>query len=229
MDISGFNYISLGKDCSPAIALRSLNLNNRTYPFDWIGSNFTGLCECIQNDFDQFHKLVHMGTQHKIVSDYYNFEYPHDYPYTNTQNYEIGDIANFAKSCRVNEGYQEHIYEVLEKYIRRIQRFRDTLRDKTKPLIFLHRGAYENAVTLKRILEKTYERKSLIVVVATDEDLTNINCADVYVVACNPEKNGTWNETEIWKQGINKAILLYNYFHPPTPEILSKKMPMYLS
>ena len=229
MDISGFHYISLGKDCSPAIALRTLNLNIQSYPFDWIGSNFDGLYECIQNDFDQFHKLVHMKPTAKIVADYYNFEYPHDYPYTNTQHYEIGDIANFAKSCKVNDDYQEHIYEVFEKYIRRIQRFRDTVNDKTRPIIFLHRGTYENAVKLKYTLEKTYNRKNIIVVVATEEDLTNINCADVYVVACNPEKNGTWNEANIWKEGINKAILLYNYFHPPAPEILSKKMPMYLS
>ena len=34
-----FNYLTIGQDCSPAAALRNLNLRDFALPFDWVVSN----------------------------------------------------------------------------------------------------------------------------------------------------------------------------------------------
>lgn len=38
-----FNYLTIGNDCSPAAALKNLNLREFTLPFDWVVSNINGL------------------------------------------------------------------------------------------------------------------------------------------------------------------------------------------
>ena len=38
-----FNFITIGYDCSPASALRGLNMRQFALPFDWVESNITSL------------------------------------------------------------------------------------------------------------------------------------------------------------------------------------------
>ena len=40
-----YNYLTIGYDCSPAAALRNLNLREFALPFDWVVSNVTILEE----------------------------------------------------------------------------------------------------------------------------------------------------------------------------------------
>lgn len=41
-----FNYLTIGYDCSPATALRNLNLREFALPFDWIVSKISSLDNC---------------------------------------------------------------------------------------------------------------------------------------------------------------------------------------
>ena len=46
-----YNFLTIGYDCSPAAALRELNLRNEALPFDWVVSNISSLEKCFQDNF----------------------------------------------------------------------------------------------------------------------------------------------------------------------------------
>lgn len=50
-----YNYITIGRDCSPAAALRNLNIREFALPFDWIVSSISSIQECIEDHFEKFH------------------------------------------------------------------------------------------------------------------------------------------------------------------------------
>ena len=45
------NYLTLGYDCSPAGALKNLNLREFALPFDWVVSNVSILNNCFEDNF----------------------------------------------------------------------------------------------------------------------------------------------------------------------------------
>ena len=82
-----FNYLTIGSDCSPAAALRGLNLRDFALPFDWVVSNITSLDKCFETNFEYFHKnLLLNGSKNKLI-DYYGFQFPHDYPLSDNERF----------------------------------------------------------------------------------------------------------------------------------------------
>jgi hypothetical protein len=53
-----FNYLTIGYDCSPAAALKGLNLRDFALPFDWVVSNVKALQMCFETNFEDFHKKL---------------------------------------------------------------------------------------------------------------------------------------------------------------------------
>ena len=200
-----FNYISVGCDCSTANALKSLNLRNAALPFDWTEISIASFEQCILDNFKQFHKNILMNKNKQHVIDHYGIQFPHDYPMVNSPKLMDGKYYPEYKIC---EDYEKYTDQVLEKYGRRIERFRNTMADKSMPLIVLYRGTYGNAVQIKLLLEKIYEREHIIVVVATEEPLEQ-QSRNRAVIACNPEINKIWNQSEIWKAAIENAKQIY--------------------
>jgi hypothetical protein len=198
-----FNYISLGYDCSTATTLKNLKLRNAAYPFDWTETSFKAFEQCILDNFKQFHKNIHLNEPKQRVIDYYGIQFPHDYPTVNLPKFMDDKYYPEYKIC---DDYEKYIDQVLEKYGRRIERFRNIMADKSRPLIVLYRGIYSNAIKIKSLLETTYQREHIIVVVATEEPLIRQNKA---IIVCNPEINKIWNESEIWKSAIENAIKIY--------------------
>ena len=198
-----FNYISVGHDCSTATTLKSLNLRNAAYPFDWTEISFASFEQCILNNFKQFHKNIHINKSKQRVIDHYGIQFPHDYPTVNSPKLMDGTYYPEYKIC---DDYEKYTDQVLEKYGRRIERFRNTMADKSRPLIVLYRGAYADAIKIKSLLESTYQREHIVVVVASKEVLVQRNNA---VIVCNPEINKIWNEIGIWKGAIEKAKQIY--------------------
>jgi hypothetical protein len=114
--------------------------------------------------------------------------------------------GTYYPEYKICDDYEKYIDQVLEKYGRRIERFRNTMADKTRPLIILYRGLYANALQIKLLLEKTYQRENIIVIVATKEILVQQNKA---IIVCDPEINQIWNEIEIWRAAIEDAKRIY--------------------
>jgi hypothetical protein len=216
-----FNYLSLGNDCSSARALKDLNLRTGSCPFDWAESPFAALCLCLQNNFAMFHKNVHLDNSKRNVIDDYGIKYPHDYPIKLLPNFKrSGD--GFIADRLVDDNWAKYTDQAVEKYGRRIERFRNIMADTSKPIIVLYRDKYENAIVIKDILEKTYNREHIIIVVATDEKIVSPNSA---IIVCNPESGGKWNDKEIWKAAIHSAKLQYPILSAK-PIIVNKRFGM---
>jgi hypothetical protein len=101
--------------------------------------------------------------------------------------------------------WENYIESVSLKYQRRIDRFRKVLADKT-PIIALIRNYIICAREIKTLLEMKYNRQNIIFVVATKETY----CPYPDIIICNPEKNGTWNDSTIWLEAIQKATKLFS-------------------
>ena len=201
--IEDFNYISVGFDCSTAGSLKNLKLRNAALPFDWTQISFASFEQCIMDNFKQFHKNIHINKSKQRVIDHYGIQFPHDYPTVNSPKFMDGTYYPEYKIC---DDYEKYTDQVLEKYGRRIERFRNIMVDKSRPLIVLYRGTYSDATKIKLLLEKTYQREHIVVVVATRELSVQRNNA---VIVCNPEINQIWNESEIWRAAIENAKRIY--------------------
>lgn len=54
------NFISLGYFCSVALELERLGYRNFSNPFDWLISDFKGVLELIENDFENFLSMQYL-------------------------------------------------------------------------------------------------------------------------------------------------------------------------
>ena len=194
-----YNYITIGQDCSPAGALKNLDLRKFSLPFDWIVSDVNKVIECINEDFINFHKNLRINSLNTRVIDYYGFEFPHDYP-----NIESNNIDNIGEGVfgenKILDGWENFIEINLEKYSRRIKRFNDILTSNID-IIVLYRGNVENVSLFQKLFIDKYKKSNIKFVVAT-----NTLYEDSNIITCNPEINGEWNDCDIWNQSIKKFI-----------------------
>ena len=216
-----FNYLSLGNDCSSARALKDLNLRTGSCPFDWAETPFEALCACLKNDFAMFHKNVHLDDLKQNVVDEYGIRYLHDYPIKLLPSFKKSSDG-FVAERLVDDNWAKYTDQAVEKYGRRIERFRNIMTDTSKPIIVLYRDKYESAIVVKEILEKTYNREHIIIIVATDEKIVPSNSA---IIVCNPEAGGKWNDKEIWKDAIHSAKQRYPFLIMK-PLVVNKRFAM---
>ena len=121
-----YNYLTIGFDCSPAAALRELNLREFALPFDWVVSNINVLQMCFETNFKYFHKNLKLNYNKTRLIDYYGFQFPHDYPFdsNNIDDSKIGEgIFGEELDKQIIDNWSEYHEMVLEKYKRRIERF----------------------------------------------------------------------------------------------------------
>jgi len=213
-----FSYISLGNDCSSARALKDLGLRTSAHPFDWTETSFDALEKCIRDDFKHFHKNINLNDTKQRLVDEYGIQYPHDYPQTQSPKYTSTD-KNLYAECTISEDYEKYTDQVLEKYGRRIERFRNTMSDKSKPIIAFYRDTYDNAIKIKYLLESTYKRENIIIVVATKKPTTEKGQGHIAIIGCDPEQNNKWNETEIWAKSVERAKQIYQYLSTFQPKV----------
>jgi len=216
-----FNYLSFGNDCSSARALKDLNLRTGSHPFDWAETPFSALCSCLQNNFAMFHKNVYLDELKRNIVDHYGIKYPHDYPIKLLPGFKKSEDG-FVAERLVDDDWAKFTDQNVEKYGRRIERFRNVMADTAKPIIVLYRDKYERAVIVKEIIEKTYKREHIIVIVATDEKIVSSNGA---IIVCNPESGGKWNDKEIWNNAIQIAKQRYPFLSAK-PVIVNKRFGM---
>ena len=123
-----YNFLTIGSDCSPAAALRDLNLREFALPFDWIQINITRLEKCLQDNFINFHQDLTLNKNKTRLIDGYGFEYPHDYPLTNITNIHIDNIGEGVYSENIHNkiitNWMDYYNTVKEKYNRRIERLK---------------------------------------------------------------------------------------------------------
>jgi len=129
-------YISLGPDCSVAYQIQKF-LNQSRYPFDWIRIN--NICD--------LEHIIETNFQFFINTDLFDFDRESNkFPYVD--NDWIDDISNniIIKHKKYNiifphditvKDKESSLIKMIEKYDRRIQRFRETLIDDTIKKVFV--------------------------------------------------------------------------------------------
>lgn len=208
-----YNFLTIGFDCSPAAALRNINLRNEALPFDWVISNIDSLEKCFQDRFLNFHVNLKYNHNKTRLIDEYGFEFPHDYPLQNENDTENEPSSDPKSVENIGEGVigeikgkiispnWENCYNVVkEKYDRRIQRFVKILSDK-KPIIVLCRYNTIDVLKLRNLLLKYFNKQNVIFINSTNEKFLNN-----FIINCNTEINGNWNDVEIWKKYIHIVI-----------------------
>jgi hypothetical protein len=202
------NYLTLGYDCSPSGALKGLNLRQFALPFDYVISNVNILENCFISNFDKYHKNLIFNNNKTRLIDYYGFEFPHDYPLNNMikcENINEEDIfISEENSKQITDNWNNYYNIVLEKYNRRIERFKNIIKD-TKPIIVLCRYCIQDLLKLQKIFNEHYKIENIYFVNSSPEIFENDKIINIYT-----EKNNIWNETDIWRKGVNDIKLKIN-------------------
>jgi len=135
-------FVSLGKDCEPALMLKDLGLRSEAYPFDWNNTTqFAGICNMIKDNFKDFLNplfLKHNGRT--ILHTHYTIEFRHDFPSlipggnTGVVDWDVSQEP--YKSGLIVKNFLDFLPIITEKYTRRINRFMKLL-NSTKNVIFI--------------------------------------------------------------------------------------------
>jgi hypothetical protein len=198
-----FNYLTIGYDCSPAAALKGLNLREFALPFDWTVSNIKVLQMCFENKFKDFHTNLTFNYNKTRLIDHYGFQFPHDYPLKNMTNFEnnIGEgVFGEENGNCITENWYNYYSIVLNKYNRRIERFNNIIND-TKPIIVLCRYNTKDVLELQKLFIKYYKNNNIYFVNSCNELFENDYIKNIYT-----EKENKWNDINIWNEGISNII-----------------------
>ena len=198
-----FNYITAGFDCSPASALRNLELREFALPFDWVVSNIKTLKACFETNFAHFHKDLVFNHNKSRLIDHYGFEFPHDYPLSQMKDFErqIGEgLFPEETGMVITDKWSDYHQIALDKYNRRIERFNKIVND-TKPIIVLSRYNTIDVLELEKVFIDSYKIKNIYFVNSSNEHYESDT-----IININTEKNNVWNDITLWKEGIDHII-----------------------
>jgi len=198
------NYLTLGYDCSPAAVLRNLNIRKFALPFDWVVSDVNILEKCFEDNFSKFHKNLKFNYNKTRLIDEYGFQFPHDYQLnnmTNINNNNVGEgIFGEEKNNFITDNWINYYDVVLEKYNRRIERFKIIVND-INPIIVLCRYNTKQVFKLQEIFLKYFNKQNVYFLNSSNQVFEKSKIKNIYT-----EKNGEWNNTNIWKQGLLSII-----------------------
>ena len=198
------HYLTLGYDCSPAAALRNLNLREFALPFDWVVSNITILERCFEDNFSKFHKNLKFNRSKTRLIDEYGFQFPHDYPLSNSDiNIDnIGEGVFGEESGKfICDDWINYHNDVLAKYNRRIERFNNIINDQ-HPIIVLCRYNTNDVLKLQQFFLKYYKKENVYFINSTKEIFETDKIKNIHT-----EKNNVWNDINIWKPCVDNIIL----------------------
>ena len=198
------NYLTLGYDCSPAAALRGLNLREFALPFDWVVSDVTILERCFKDNFSKFHTNLKFNSSKKRLIDAYGFEFPHDYPLSNS----IVDIDTIGEGVfgeengkAISDNWINYYDDVLAKYNRRIERFKNIINDQN-PIIVLCKYNTNDVLKLQNFFSTYYKKDNVYFINSTKEIFETDKIKNI-----NTEQNNVYNDKNVWKQCVDKIIL----------------------
>lgn len=194
------HYITLGCECSPAAALKDLELRKFALPFDWVQTNIHTLIHGITDQLSKYHCDLHLNHNKQRVIDSYGFEFPHDYP---TQKNDVGiDVSGeqLWTETTIVDHWMDFYESVKDKYDRRIQRFNEMMQD-TIPIVVLCRYNTHDVLALQQFLESHYKRNDLYFVNSCSQSFQTEKIINVYT-----EQNGVWNETSLWRTALDVIL-----------------------
>lgn len=162
------HVISLGFFCSTALEIERVGLRNCSSPFDWTISEFKGVLECMNNDFEDFLQIENLYQSKDSNSKYldirYNFEYFHDF--------------------NRYESLENQLPSVKEKYARRIKKFSENIKRPTLFIRYLkdqNEADFidENRDYVLHTIKKSNNANKLLLISNENVAVRSINCFKV--------------------------------------------------
>lgn len=150
------NFISLGWFCGTAASMSKYGLRSRSGPFDWYFSNFSGVLSCMENDFADFldrNNLVLLDDRPgEFLDTKHGFHYNHE-----------------VTTC-----FEEDYGSIYEKYARRIEKFREMIKQKTCFIRAVRNNEelgyiQSNMCMIDRIVKQSNPENEIIYVVSSKE------------------------------------------------------------
>ncbi len=210
-------FVSLGRDCEPALILRTLNLRSEAYPFDWNNTTqFSGICDMIKNNFENFLNplfLKHNGST--VLHTHYTIEFRHDFP-SLTPSGDTG-IVDLDASWQpyygglVVNNFLDFLPIITEKYTRRINRFIELL-NSTKNIVFIRTHLTpEEAKQFVTLMDTHYPNlKYQLIGLQSNKniitDFQQIPSVKVYYTETKHSHNGGWLQQQEWQTIIADII-----------------------
>jgi hypothetical protein len=191
-----YNYMSLGNDCYPAMALRDLCIRKEALPFDWVLSSADSITECIKDDFKYFHKELKLVNNNSRLCDKYGFLFMHDYPTLNEKRNYLDSDSIFYSENTIVDNWKDYYDNIIEKYQRRIVRLNEYLSSE-KPLFILYSGDPNEIQKFKKLFEIKYKKTNIIYIVYSS---CNLLVKDDTIISCVP---GSDNLSSEWLNAIN--------------------------
>ena len=112
------HFISLGYFCSVALELERIGLRSTSYPFDWCISNYEGVIDAIENQFENFLNYDFLLQSDTVHEHYFN------------EKYKIWFFHDFDKYYSL----EKQLSNVRDKYLRRIERFYEDIKENLHAL-----------------------------------------------------------------------------------------------
>lgn len=154
-------HISFGSDCSIAYQLNKNILRKYALPFDWIlSSNLSGIIDCINDDFEYFFSdliIKNKSTNFSYIDDIDTFipnENTNDLVRVHNKKYKITFVHDFYENM-------SNMKSVIEKYERRIKRFREIMLDSSIKKI-IYRICSKKEISKLDELKKCFENKNYV-------------------------------------------------------------------
>ena len=196
-------YISLGSNCVPAFCLTDCKLRTAAYPFDWIISSFDGLYATLESDFCYFFKDLELLPDSTGVTDYYGHQFIHDWRIQTHSSVDLTEV-DWVPNNLILGDWQEAVPMIMQKYQRRIDRFRRVLNGENN-VVFIRYGdiTKSKAINLRNLIEKNYPNLNFVLLaVKLDEKFEK-----PWKIPKIKNYSIVHNDTEKWFQALFAATL----------------------
>lgn len=198
-------YLPISKTCSSAFALKEIGLNQRSYPFDWIGTPYKSVADILDNGVDK------LFIDYEIIKP---FEYHKVLVWDKTYN-----ILTIHET-------ETDIDKIREKYIRRYHRMIEDLK-KSDSVVLIQGSTCE-----KTILEHFKQFEDYFESPIPDESIddNSIECVAESILKINPNieikitKRDSWENVVDELKVIEENQRLYSTFDT---KIIQKKLDSY--
>ncbi len=154
------HFISLGCFCGVAMELERLGLRDASYPFDWLISEYSGVCALIKNNFEDFLNYDFLSQFKNNRNRYYN------------EKYKISFFHDFSQYISL----EEQLDSVKSKYYRRILRFYNAVSEPTLFIRYVNQPCeaefwIDNYESQLKMLKSFCEENELILIASTKTKL----------------------------------------------------------
>lgn len=186
--------VSIGEDCACTSYLRRFNLQNYSYPFDWLtNATFETRVDLITSNFENFFNkedIEFMNIHNPTIHDSYknkknNFYFYHDF--------------------KKNKPFEESYYKIDQKYKKRINRLYEEI-EKAEKILFVwwsrDKHQDENVIidSYKKLKEKfEYKEIYLLLIEPSESQATKFLCNNYVLVESfdniSYKHNPKWNVT----------------------------------